>query len=72
MQRFTDDGLPVSGERREVAGVGTYVLRADGVPDSTPIYLDMHGGALIFRSRGSNPGMGQHDSLEQRDDHVEH
>jgi epsilon-lactone hydrolase len=49
-QRFTDDGLPVTGERREVAGVGTYVLRADGVPDadSTPIYVDMHGGALIF------------------------
>ncbi|MET0522122.1 MAG: alpha/beta hydrolase [Jiangellaceae bacterium] len=49
-QRFTDDGLPVTGERREVAGVDTYVLRADGVPDTdtTPIYLDMHGGALIF------------------------
>jgi transposase InsO family protein len=49
-QSFTDDGLPVTGDRREVAGVGTYVLRADGVPDtdSTPIYLDMHGGALIF------------------------
>ena len=33
-----------------MAGVGTYVLRADGVPDTdtTPIYFDMHGGALIF------------------------
>ena len=33
-----------------MAGVGTYVLRADGVSDidTTPIYLDMHGGALIF------------------------
>ena len=49
-QRFTDDGLAVTGERREVTGVGTYVLRADGVADAdtTPIYLDLHGGALIF------------------------
>jgi len=49
-QRFTDDGLPVTGERREVGGVGTYVLRADDVSDTdtTPIYLDIHGGALIL------------------------
>jgi epsilon-lactone hydrolase len=49
-ERFTDVGLPVTGERHEITGVGTYVLRADGVPDTdtTPIYLDMHGGALIF------------------------
>ena len=49
-QRFTDDGLAVTGTRREVAGVGTYVLRADGVldADTAPIYLDLHGGGLIF------------------------
>ena len=49
-QRFTDDGLAVTSEKREVAGVGTYVLRPDGVSDAdtTPIYLDLHGGGLIF------------------------
>jgi monoterpene epsilon-lactone hydrolase len=49
-QRFTDDGLAVTGTRREVAGVGTYVLRADGVSDAdtAPIFLDLHGGGLII------------------------
>ncbi|GAA3629254.1 hypothetical protein GCM10022236_34440 [Microlunatus ginsengisoli] len=49
-KRFTDDGLAVTTERQEVAGVDTYVLRAEGVSDSdtTPIYLDLHGGGLIF------------------------
>ncbi|HEU4547503.1 MAG TPA: alpha/beta hydrolase fold domain-containing protein, partial [Microlunatus sp.] len=49
-QRFTDDGLAVTGTRLEVAGVGTYVLRAEGVSDAdtAPIFLDLHGGGLIF------------------------
>ena len=49
-QRFTDDGLAVTGTRREVAGVDTYVLRPEGVldADTAPIYLDLHGGGLIF------------------------
>ena len=42
--------FPVHDEDTEIAGVHTYVIRADGVPDdpSTPIYLDIHGGALIM------------------------
>ena len=34
----------------EKAGVHTYVLRADEVPDepATPIYLEIHGGALVI------------------------
>lgn len=41
--------FPVTSEQREIAGVKNYVIRADGVTDTdeTPIYLDMHGGALI-------------------------
>lgn len=39
----------VVSEEREIAGVHTYVLRAEDVPDEggTPVYLDIHGGALI-------------------------
>lgn len=42
--------LPVAVDDTEIAGVHTYVVRADGVPDtgSTPVYLDIHGGALIM------------------------
>jgi monoterpene epsilon-lactone hydrolase len=42
--------FPVHVEDTEIAGVHTFVIRADGVPDdsSTPIYLDIHGGALIM------------------------
>ena len=40
----------MQGEEREIAGVPTYVLRADDLPDpdQAPVYLDIHGGALIF------------------------
>ena len=42
--------FPVQVEEREIAGVPTYVLRSDEVadPDRTPVYLDIHGGALIY------------------------
>ncbi|GAA2531501.1 alpha/beta hydrolase [Winogradskya humida] len=42
--------FPVASDLREISGVNTYVLRADGVPDSdnTPIYLNLHGGGLIL------------------------
>lgn len=40
--------FPVTSEEREIAGVRTYVQRAEGVPDAGPIYLDLHGGALMF------------------------
>ena len=45
-----DQELPVLVEDRRVAGVPTYVARASGVPDDdrTPVYLDVHGGALIY------------------------
>jgi monoterpene epsilon-lactone hydrolase len=40
----------VQAEERQIAGVPTYVLRADDVPDDdrTPVYLDIHGGGLIY------------------------
>lgn len=43
---------PVVVEELELDGVPTYVIRAEGVdsgPD-TPIYLDIHGGALVYGS----------------------
>jgi epsilon-lactone hydrolase len=42
--------LPVAVDDTEIAGVHTFVVRAEGVPDtrSTPVYLDIHGGALIM------------------------
>ena len=42
--------FPVQAEEREIAGVPTYVLRADDLPDpdQAPVYLDIHGGALIY------------------------
>ena len=50
MERFGGVEFPVQYEDTEIAGVHTYVIRADDVPDdaSTPIYLDIHGGALIM------------------------
>lgn len=41
---------PVVCDLREIAGVPTYVIRAEDTPDdpSTPVYLDIHGGALIM------------------------
>jgi acetyl esterase/lipase len=47
-RRFAEIELPVAAEERQVAGVHTYVLRPEGVTDETPIYLDIHGGALVF------------------------
>ena len=50
IERFA--GLDFRGvvEDTEIAGVHTFVLRADDVADTaeTPIYLDIHGGALII------------------------
>jgi acetyl esterase/lipase len=41
---------PVAQSEIELDGVRTYVVRRDDVPDGpdTPIYLDIHGGALII------------------------
>jgi acetyl esterase/lipase len=50
IERFGGVELPVDVQDTEIAGVHTFVIRADGVPDdpSTPIYLDIHGGALVI------------------------
>ena len=50
MERFGGVEFPVHYEHTEIAGVPTYVIRGNDVPDdpSTPIYLDIHGGALIM------------------------
>lgn len=49
LSMFIRNDLPVESEERDIDGVRTYVVRAPEVPDdpSTPIYLDIHGGALI-------------------------
>ncbi|WP_327589537.1 hypothetical protein OHA25_22935 [Nonomuraea sp. NBC_00507] len=42
--------LPVAVQDTQVAGVHTYVLRAESdlATDEGPIYLDIHGGALLY------------------------
>lgn len=47
---FSGFTLPVTVEEKKIAGVRAYVARAEGVADDeqTPIYLHLHGGALIF------------------------
>jgi acetyl esterase/lipase len=49
LSMFIRADLPVESSETEIDGVRTYVVRAPDVPDdtSTPIYLDIHGGALI-------------------------
>jgi acetyl esterase/lipase len=50
VERFSAFDFPVSVEDAEIAGVHTYVLRADGLEDSPeqPILLSIHGGGLIM------------------------
>ena len=50
VQAFSGVQLPVEVEERDIAGVHTYVLRGPGVEDTgtSPVYLDIHGGALMF------------------------
>ncbi|WP_019012453.1 alpha/beta hydrolase [Deinococcus aquatilis] len=50
--RFADYPLPVVASETEINGVHTYILRSNEVADDdrSPIYLDIHGGALIFGS----------------------
>lgn len=49
LSMFIRSDLPVESAETEIDGVRTYVVRAPDVQDdaSTPIYLDIHGGALI-------------------------
>lgn len=48
-QIFSGFTLPVTTEEQETSGVRVYVARAQGVEDreQTPVYLNLHGGALI-------------------------
>lgn len=48
--RFPRGELPVDVDEEEIGGVRTYVARAQGAPadDGGPVYLDIHGGALIM------------------------
>jgi epsilon-lactone hydrolase len=50
VERFGSIEPPVAVDEVEIADVRTYVLRAKGVPEGpdTPVYLDIHGGALIM------------------------
>ncbi|MCM3882969.1 alpha/beta hydrolase [Frankia sp. R82] len=48
LQRFLGVELPVESEETEIDGVHTYVLRTQGLPDDAPVYLSLHGGALIL------------------------
>ena len=49
-ERFLSVELPATSERTEIGGVPIYVSRAPGVPDTAtgPLYLNVHGGALLF------------------------
>jgi acetyl esterase/lipase len=49
LSMFIRSDLPVVSAETDIDGVRTYIVRAPEVPDdaSTPIYLDIHGGALI-------------------------
>ncbi|MDX6741444.1 alpha/beta hydrolase fold domain-containing protein [Actinocorallia sp. A-T 12471] len=49
-QRFAGLSLPVESTEQQIAGVRTWVQTAQGVTsgDETPIYLNLHGGALVF------------------------
>jgi acetyl esterase/lipase len=42
--------FPVQAKERQIAGVPTYVVHVDdlGDPDQSPVFLDIHGGALIY------------------------
>jgi monoterpene epsilon-lactone hydrolase len=48
--QFSEQTLPVVVEDRQIAGVRTYVVRAEDVPDTddSRVYLHIHGGALIY------------------------
>lgn len=47
-ERFSGFDFPLDVEDTEIAGVHTYVLSLPGMStDRAPIYLDIHGGALI-------------------------
>jgi monoterpene epsilon-lactone hydrolase len=50
LERLGQRQLPLSVEEREIGGVPTYVMWAPDVAATTdtPIYLDIHGGALIM------------------------
>ncbi len=50
LERFRSQELPVDWEEKEIAGVRTFVIRPGQVAAGAegPVYLDIHGGALIL------------------------
>jgi len=40
--------LPVTVDRQDIAGVSVAVAEPDGIETDGPVYLDFHGGALIY------------------------
>ena len=50
LARFGDVRFPVTVDDVDIAGVRTFVARADGVEDGpeSPVYLYVHGGALVL------------------------
>jgi hypothetical protein len=64
VERFGGVELPVRSEDVEIAGVRTFVLRGPEVGDdpATPVYLDIHGGALISGAGEACRLMGFHRS----------
>lgn len=46
--RFGSLDLPVRTTHQPVGGVPTFVLRSDEADDAGPVYLDLHGGALLY------------------------
>jgi epsilon-lactone hydrolase len=40
--------LPGTSTETDVDGVPVHVVRADGVPDTAPVHLELHGGSLIL------------------------
>jgi epsilon-lactone hydrolase len=50
LERLGGLAMPVAVDEQHIAGVPTFVLRAPDVDDGsdTPVYLDIHGGALLM------------------------
>lgn len=47
-ERFGGVELPVRAEHQQLGGVPTFVLASDEADDDGPVYLDLHGGALLM------------------------
>jgi acetyl esterase/lipase len=72
LERFGSEDLAVTVDDTEIAGVHTFAIRADGVAagptagHDSPIYLDIHGGALIMGGGDACRMMGSGTALMNR------